>query len=1851
MSVLINAQNPGGVTNVQLWYKANAGITPVGSNVQTWSNSAPSSTYTLAQQSATAATTLPAYNTSQINFNPSVRFDGVDDRLVTTTTVPQTVTTAAAAPYTTSQYVVYRNIGTNARPLYNHSNGGGSAWNVGAITNGAMYITNRYVSTSTPAVNEIRLQELDGSTSAATSYLNGASVSSVLNNGIGNAGAQSFWIGGESGLTNVNADIAEVVIYNINQTAANRTHIESYLCLKYGMTKSGNYTTPGTASTYWSSATNTGFNNNITGIGRDDNSALYQKQSMSINSGQQVLIGLTGMANTNASNTGTLTDQQYLVVGDNGSAKAPSVPINGITGVNYRFGAVWKVQNTGSVGTVRVMWPQGLSNIKLIQNNLDPTFSVGNTFVDMSANTQTINGVIYNYADVTLADGQYFTLAAFVQAPGGVISSLQIWNRADFGTNTTAEGGTVTSWNNSALPGGQLQALSGFTSHTASSTYLNQGGNFNPTVRMIQGAGLGMLNAFSSTATTLGTAGSFYNVSKAGAGGTVTTGYNVQMNVSNATLSTVGSPEAEIGSYINSSTSAGIFRWSQSVNVSNLFTPSTYNILGWAYTTSLSSGTFPYKINGKSVTASYAPSAFTGRNFHLNTDTDGGLERGGNDYQEVIGYERQVTPAEQSRIESYLAVKYGITIDQTTATNYVATDGTTIWNATTNSAYNQNIAGIGRDDNTALNQKQSQSINSNTSQVIIGIGGTLANTNALNTNSFPTDRQYLMWGDNGLARSLSVIITGISGINLRFAAIWKAQNTTSVGTVRVLWPQGITNMKLLQSSDAIFDSSDTVTNMTSTQVVNGITYNYADVTLANGQYFTFAGFINAPAGVAAGLGYWYDAGVTATLTNWSDRVNGFTISKNGTGAIVLSNGDTNSNYNPFYTFSATDFAHFTGVINPVALGRLHTTFAVGAKSGDINAFYSHIFRFGNDPTSGTIHRYGLGINTSNNYSSLHYINSGGTIDRQNTNFSAILNKMTLIGGQVSSVVSGNNKQVGYNGSFSTFSDDITADVYANMQIGGSIYGFAGRIPEVVYYNASLSTQDRDKVDSYFAIKYGITLIQPQNYLNSDATIVWNSSTNTAFNNNIFGVARDVIGNLDQKVSHSINDNSILTASTVNDFTSPNSTVSRTSLADKGFMMFGDNNIHTGTTVVNPVNCPALADGLERINKTWLVQETGTVGAAYFEVDLSSYNINSEISLYFADDSGFTTNTGISPAVSVSGGKAVFYYNFKNGQYFTVVGKVGPIACQTCTGGKQTLQNAQAWFNGGTTGMNTNTLSNVPLTGTAPASGALSADISATYPSGVEWIPTLFPRMFGKWTQLSRYDNLSGAAGKVSYTVNLKDVSGSKAAKASFQIAGITKLAGQTAVVKVIGYCGANQVIPKMNYAYNSTPALNSILRRYTIDSATGTATGTQPYLDYLDYATVNVDFEKPVEKIVIEWTINREQVFSKVDFLYIGDMSFVCANPIEPTPDNVSIIASYIESQLPTCEDATLKLNIKNNNCTSKTIDINNTLPGGLQYVAASYVGLGTEAPTYAGQNFLLNDLTVPSGDSYIYIKVRPSGAGTYATHFNYTVDGGINNPNPYRSDDDSGTAGYQDTSITYTASPVIAKPTVTKSVNRCFGTSSTELEYTVNITNNDTNPITSVEFMDNLDAAQTYITGSLVQTNFTANGTATFNGGLVYISGMSIAPGQTAVVKFKVNTNTSASMAYTDVDGSKFFYNQASVSVDPQSQCGAANSVASNLLKVLACTYCTKDPNTSPADTFTKIGITIQTKQSGWPENLPNGAVALESKTKGFVITRTQSSLIVNPVEGMLIYDTTDKCMKLYNGTSWNCVVRSCNE
>ena len=102
----------------------------------------------------------------------------------------------------------------------------------------------------------------------------------------------------------------------------------------------------------------------------------------------------------------------------------------------------------------------------------------------------------------------------------------------------------------------------------------------------------------------------------------------------------------------------------------------------------------------------------------------------------------------------------------------------------------------------------------------------------------------------------------------------------------------------------------------------------------------------------------------------------------------------------------------------------------------------------------------------------------------------------------------------------------------------------------------------------------------------------------------------------------------------------------------------------------------------------------------------------------------------------------------------------------------------------------------------------------------------------------------------------------------------------------------------------------------------------------------------------------------------------------------------------------------------------------------------------------------------------------------------------------------------------------------------------------------------------------------------------------------------------------------------------------GASTNAAIN-----AC-ICYNDPNTGTVGADTKHGITLL-KRAGatpqpdnWPMERKSAFTALESNTKGFVITRMTTAEInaLTGQSGMMVYDTDLKCLKLFNGTAWSC-------
>lgn len=209
---------------------------------------------------------------------------------------------------------------------------------------------------------------------------------------------------------------------------------------------------------------------------------------------------------------------------------------------------------------------------------------------------------------------------------------------------------------------------------------------------------------------------------------------------------------------------------------------------------------------------------------------------------EVLSYSQTNSSLDQHKVLSSLSIKYGITLHETNSTtavnlndkNYIDSQGTVIWNTVANTGYNYDVAGIGRDDASQLNQKQSQSSNDATdgtgrTQGILTIGlSNIYNTNTSNISSNPTNfnnREFLMWGDNGANLNLAASTVNVNmsaGIspslttNVSFVAmqrIWKVvENGGDIPSCKVRIPQNcIRNISppgsylMFISSTGIFD--------------------------------------------------------------------------------------------------------------------------------------------------------------------------------------------------------------------------------------------------------------------------------------------------------------------------------------------------------------------------------------------------------------------------------------------------------------------------------------------------------------------------------------------------------------------------------------------------------------------------------------------------------------------------------------------------------------------------------------------------------------------------------------------------------------------------------------------------------------------------------------------------------------------------------------------------------------------------------------------------------------------------------------------------------------------------------------
>lgn len=1051
-------------------------------------------------------------------------------------------------------------------------------------------------------------------------------------------------------------DIMEVIWYKRPLTANEQSRVNSYLAVKNGVTSNENYLST-TNAVVWDRANNAGYNNNIFGIARDNNTVLHQKQAGSVNNGQQLVISTTGFADNNvANNTGLVNDLQFLMTGDNGLKQSLIIPLNytaGSNGVaNYRFESIWKVQNTNSVGTVTIAWPKSIKNLYLVQSS-DVIFDGTDTFTPMTTEI-TVNGVVYTTANVVLANGQFFTFAGFTQAPGGVVGP-------DFWVKSDDSEAIATAWKDNSSNADNIPNVGGVTLSPADRNH-----NFHPYT-----TGYTASKFFYNSASVMNPLG---NVELPNTNTSVFSA--VRPTTANATGRITGIDDdatfaAEPGFSIANgrprqyeffaTTTSSDFSTAFNVGQSNVFSALSNNTVANGGTSTIAGGEKRLGLNGTYESFSGFGSAnrfqIYGRNLRIG---QAGWDAGGafaGDIMEVAWYNRTLTGNEQSRVNSYLAIKNGVTLNE----NYLSTTSNVVWDKTDNVGYNNNIFGIAKDDFTALHQKQAGSVN-NGQQLVISTTG-FTNSNASNNVGLASDLQFLMVGDNGLKQGLSVPISGITGVNYRFESIWKAQNTGSIVTVRVAWPAGLESMKLIQSADAVIDNTDTVTDMSvNTQTVNGIIYNYTDVALANGQYFTFAAFAHAPGGVINGLSQWYRAdinvansGNTTDVTSWKDYFGG-TVSTQIAGKVLpkYKIGDATSfNFNPGVSFTAIT----------QTLGN-NTVQTITNTSNDVFTLTKNGMA---SPGSPTPHFFSITANNATtDISAWDYLGFwpiSSTVERRvvggATQFTDIgVNFSTTIPSIMYNTFTNTTAARGLNGAANGSTINTSA---MGLALGGHVFGdtrwtgntsdnggIIGDIGEtIIYGGGNITPAERRKVDTYLAIKYGITLgrVATDNYVSSANAAIWNGALNTTYNNNVFGLAKDDISSLHQKVSKSVNVGTILTMATNNDFVSQNIAPSRTSLSgDQKYFLTGDNTV----TATSLVGLTISGNPAQRIQRIWLSQRTSTLGNVYFAANLAAYGAGftagNNVRMFVADDAAFTVNVQ-SVAGSYSGNQWVFNKSF------------------------------------------------------------------------------------------------------------------------------------------------------------------------------------------------------------------------------------------------------------------------------------------------------------------------------------------------------------------------------------------------------------------------------------------------------------------------------------------------------------------------------------------------------------------------------------------------------------------------------
>ena len=1716
---MVRAQTPGGVTNPnytwQVWLTPDSYDYPTG----VWTNKI---TTPGTVGNFSAPVNRPAKLTTGYNFQPSIEFTkssnaDASKRLTTSANVA-----IASGDNVTTIFVYKRANNTNIDYLFSFNNGDANG-DLVFYTNNSDELRLYWPGTNrgtvlTASEGIIAVDNANNATNQAFGYINGAAGAGITTSAAAFNSPWTLGANGSTGSYGFEGAIQEVIILkasgaNNHIEAADLQRINSYLAIKYGFTldNTNNYVNSD-GYAVWNRTTNNGYNNNIFGIGRDNVSGLNQVQSRSQSSNiLTVYKGTFGTNNNNASNE--LTDKSFLMLGSNGQSgntgyvyPANTAFANGSTTnkINYYATGVYKAQITtagagGGSQTVNISVTSTYARYILVSP--DATFPPASTRIyPITAMTAT---------NVLINDGEYVTTAGFQPTPGGLKSvNFGLWLTPDSYSNGV--------WTN--LISGAIGDFKQQTSWTAKAPpTVVTGTNFQPAMQFrASSAGIALNRLQSANGINLTTNDAFT--------------FLIVYKATNARF-----PYQNLLQYQGSTTGAASYNGT-AYSVSYITNNSPVLSTGWP-TTARTLGTVPFGatavvtvdnsngqattngirhyLNGTQIATAASASGAVNNQIVLGAawyDLTGNGERGVNaDIQEVIMLKRPKATYpfladinsgnDLMKIQTYLALKYGITLNS----NYMATDGTVVWDTTANKGYNKFILGVGRDDETGLYQRQS--VSSAYNGTTIYLDNKLQTLNSQNAATL-NDKEYLILGSNGLTTISPVYIAdgtayangninATTGLNYQSNTIYKAQLTNlSAMTINIKLRMDF--LYVLVSKSESFDPSQTNIYPINSNKIAAIDID------SEYKYIRFVGYEAGPGGVNIGLKLWLHADDESSLNitslpltdptlgngnypfpvpedgapaiqSWADQLRGQTYSWPATvnpatpgnwRTPVYEPDHLMMNFKPSVRFwgNGTYGSYLSNPNGIMPAGGSypwnpngHTAYFVIAGAFSPNNNWIYQMGFGTNFTSVPSPGYGVQLitaapNSGNMVGRIRSVGQGGgdsgtlTNDPANSLFNlgatAINGYYQLPPRTTAPNLNRSTVFFRFNGKSDTTATNNPFNFGFNMSQPsylGASYAFSrtvqGVISEAIIFDHALSAAEHQQVESYLAIKYGVTL-RPSNtatnrfdYTLSNGTVFWPGNVAPSdpvlgkyatFYNNIAAVIRDDAAKLDNTQSHSTDAGSLLHMGVAGTRLGSNYDVGELP-NDLEVVVWGSNNAE-GVTTVATTPC---ADFQTIFNKQWLVHKqtqddrpiTMLVGAE----DNSQNNLGSAVSIGVSD---MYTALGASNDVSMivadspdklTPGNAAYgdflavvpmtyingeqqcNYTFKDSIVYITFGyKPNSKGCYGAQFDGSKIYNwNEQWprtnYNITSAGIRTIAKNAVDL------GDSVTVQTQVTYDNAVR-ADSYYPRFASSPRNALEIQRRGGAAGvsKVTTTITF-----STPVVPTFFISGLDSRSSQMDQVTIIGSCPGGSATPTLMYA--SGDASKST---YTIQGNMAKVTKTRTASATDKNGTLNVTFQRGVTTLTIEWIVNSRRAPGTLpQNIFISPITITSVLPPPVVnEDGLSFTKQVEEKYITTCDPVNYTFRIGNTNGEPKYMSFSDVLPDKMKWKAESLSFDAVNAfnssikfNNYGGTNTLtIDSLLVPCASEIIF-KVsaamdEDASTDAYANRATITYEHIVNN-------------------------------------------------------------------------------------------------------------------------------------------------------------------------------------------------------------------------------------------------------------------